>query len=226
MSHSAPVITVANMPPEYLERFNATRAYIVNITDIDYHLSRTYGNYHVRAKAAGEEFTVTEIAPRKGTMDYGDGKRLDFPITPRDVADDLCREINVDAGWDSFLGVFVSKASEPTVSELKDAHKRLEKFYAWGVEEGDKIWQQSRTVMLIPDWIKRAADYLGLERDWKTNVQPNYECPGCGTRVKAKIAVCPACGCVLDRERAERLGMIPRAASSAEAEPPKGAKKS
>ena len=153
MSHSAPVITVANMPPEYLERFNATRAYIVNITDIDYHLSRTYGNYHVRANAAGEEFTVTEIAPRKGTMDYGDGKRLDFPITPRDVADDLCREINVDAGWDSFLGVFVSKASEPTVSELKDAHKRLEKFYAWGVEEGDKIWQQSRTVMLIPDWI-------------------------------------------------------------------------
>jgi hypothetical protein len=193
------------MPPEYLEKFNASRAYIVNITDTEYNLARTYGNYNIPAKKFGEEFSVTEIGPRKGTMDMGDRRVFDFPITPGEVAVDLCREINNDAGFDSFLGVFVCKGEQPTLGELKIANARLEKFYQWGVQEGDKIWQQTRMVILIPDWIKRAADYLKLDRDWKTNVQPNLECPGCGTRHKPGLALCIACGMVLDEAKARKF---------------------
>ena len=205
MSTSSPLIAVQNMPAEYLEKFNASRPYVVNITDTEYCLSRTYGNYNLPAKEAGERYSVTEIAPRRGTMDMGDRKVFDFPITPQDVATDLCREINVDAGYDSFLGVFVSKGAIPTEAELAGAEKKLTKFYGWCVAEGDKIWQQSRMVMLIPDLLKRAADYLNLDREWKTNVQPNLECPGCGTHHKPGLALCIACGLILDDAKARRL---------------------
>lgn len=205
MSSNAPVINVQDMPPEYLERFNASRAYIVNITDTQYMLSRTYGNYFIPAKNEGEEYSITEVTPRKGTMDMGDRKIYEFPITPGQVAFDLCREINNDAGFESFLGVFICKGPEPTAAEIKSANARLEKFYQWGVNEGDKIWQQTRMVILIPDWIKRAADYLKLDRDWKTNVQPNLECPACGSKHKAGLAICMACGAILDEAKARKF---------------------
>lgn len=205
MSTGAPIIVVQNMPPEYLEKFNASRAYIVNITETDYCITRTYGNYQIAARKADEEYTVTEITPRRGTMDMGDRKVFDFPITPGDVAADICREINNDAGLNSFMGVFACHGPVPTEAELKNANKRLEKFYQWGVAEGDKIWQQTRMVILIPDWIKRAAEYLKLDRDWKTNVQPNFECPGCGTHVNPKFAICATCGLTLNEEKARRL---------------------
>lgn len=205
MNTGTPVIAVQNMPPEYLEKFNASRAYIVNITDVDFNLSRTYGNYRIPAREPGEEFSVTEITPRKGTMDMGDRRVFDFPITPDEVAKDLCREINDDAGYNSFLGVFVCKGPAPTEKELEQAKARLVKFYQWCVAEGDKVWQQTRMVIMIPDILKRAADYLKLDRDWKTNIQPNLECPGCGAHHKPNVAICIACGIVLNEEKARRL---------------------
>lgn len=204
MSTGTPVIAVQNMPPEYLEQFNRSRAYIVNITGTEYHLSRSYGNYFLPGKG-DEAFSVTEIGPRKGSMDMGDKRVFDFPITPAEVATDLCREINIDAGYDSFLGVFISKGQEPTAAELQGAQARLEKFYQWGVAEADKIWQQTRSVIMIPDWIKRAADHLKLDRDWKTNVQPNFECPSCGQRHKAGLAICISCGAILDEDKARHF---------------------
>lgn len=231
---TAPTIVVQNMPPEYLEKFNASRAYICNITDTEYNLTRTYGNYHIPAKAQGEKHTVTEISPRKGTMDMGDRRTFDFPITPSEVANCLCREVNGDAGLNSFLGVFVIAGPEPTAAELKKGNERLLKFYQWGVAEGDKIWQQSRMVMLIPDWIKRAADYLGINRDWKTDVQPNLECEGCGAHYKFGVALCASCGLVLNVEKARKLYPERFAAAPAEVDPasvldavaPRGIKKS
>ncbi len=219
MSTGAPVIAVQNMPPEYLEKFNASRAYIVNITDTDYCLSRTYGNYQIPGRKADEDFTVTEIGPRKGTMDMGDRKVFDFPITPGDVAADLCREINTDAGFDSFLGVFVCKANVPTEAELNKANKRLEKFYTWCIAQGDSEWQRSGSVIMIPDLFKRAVTYLKLDREWCSQIQPNLECPGCGTHLRPKVAICAACGCVIDRDRAEKLGLIPQRSVEAAPEP-------
>lgn len=205
MSTGTPIVAVQNMPPEYLAEFNKSRSYICNITDTEYNLARTYGNYHIPAKLEGEEFTVTEITPRKGTMDMGDKKVFDFPITPREVADDLCREVNTEAGFNSFLGVFVCAGPQPTPAELKKAKDRLNKFYQWAVAEGDKVWQQTRLVIMIPDLCKRAADHLGLNRDWKTDIQPNLECEGCGTRYKFGVAICASCGLVLDEAKARRL---------------------
>lgn len=240
MSTGTPVIAVQNMPPEYLEKFNASRAYICNITDTDYNLSRTYGNYMIPARVAGEPYSMTEIGPRKGTMDMGDRRVFDFPITPREVADDLCREINNDAGFRSFLGVFIAAGPLPTADELKKANARIEKFYAWCVTEGDKVWQQTRNVIMIPDLFKRAADHLKLNRDWKTDTQPNYECEGCGTRHKPGLAICIACGAILDEQKARRLypDRFPAAIAASPASPleestdmqepsaPKGRKKS
>lgn len=205
MSTGTPVLAVQNMPARYLEEFNASRSYIVNITDTEYHLSRTYGNYLIPAKASSERFSMMEVTPRKGVIDIGDRKVLEFPITPEEVADDLCREVNNEAGYLSFMGVFRCAGRVPTDRELEDAEAKLEKFYQWCVAEGDKIWQQTRLVILIPDHLKRAAAYLKLDREWKTNVQPKVECPACGINLRPGLAVCSGCGAVLDMEKARKF---------------------
>jgi hypothetical protein len=205
---SQPQMVVQNMPAKYAAEFNQSRAYIANITDVEFSRSRTYANFIIPARPDGEEYSLTEITPHKGVMDMGDKHTSEFPIFPEEIAADLCREINADAGYDSFLGVFVCGPDGPTERELKDAHAKLERFYAWCVSMGDQEWQRTQKIFLIQDVWKRAATYLKLNREWNSVIQSNNECPGCGTNVRSGVAVCKECGCVLDRERAIELGMI------------------
>lgn len=205
-------MVVQNMPEKYAAEFSKSRAYIANITEVEFSRTRTYGNFTIPAKEPGEEFSLIEIGPRKGVMDLGDKHTSEFPIFPEDIAVDLAREINADAGADSFLGVFVCGPDGPSAEELHAAHARLEKFYKWCVRQGDDEWQRTGRIIMIPDIWKRAATYLKLRRDWCSEIQPNLDCPGCGTPVKPAVAVCKECGCVIDRGRAIALGMIQPAA--------------
>src|SRR5208282_4723061 len=50
---------------------------------------------------------LTVVTPRTSIMDLGDKRTMDLRVSAREIADDLCREINGDAGEDSFLGAFV-----------------------------------------------------------------------------------------------------------------------
>jgi hypothetical protein len=209
-------MVVQNMPAKYAEEFNHARAYIANITEIEYTRSRTYGMFKIPGKADGEEFSLTEIGPRKGVMDMGDKHVNEFPIFPEEIAADLVREINADAGADSFLGVIVCGPEGPTEKELAAAHARLVRFAKWCVNQGDQEWQRTQRIFLIQDVWKRMATYLKLRRDWNAEIQPNLDCPGCGTQTKSGIAVCKECGCVIDREKAIRLGMIPPAPAGEE----------
>lgn len=222
------VIDVQNMPAEYVQAMSKTRAYIANITELEYDLARDYGNYHIAPKPADAPFSLTEITPRKGRMDFGDNKRIEFPIMPTEIAKDLCREINDGAGARSFLGVFMCGASGPTTAELADARTRMQKFYGWCVNEGDKLWQQFRNVVMIPDLYKRAANHLHLIREWATDVQPAYECQACGTPHKPGIAICPQCGFLIDRAKAMKLfpdRFAPAVPPAMEAEAPATAKR-
>jgi hypothetical protein len=214
MSSTAPVV-VGNLPPAYVEELNKRRAYLANITDTDFTRSRTYGNYTIRAKGPGEEYSLTEIAPRRGIIDMGGKQVLDFPIVPEEIAADLAREINADAGEGSFLGVFVCGPTGPTKQELFDAHTRLEAFYDRCIQAGDIEWQRSEQIVMIPDLYKRAAKYRRQERDWAHSVQPTLECPGCGTNLRPKVAVCKSCGAVIDAAKAKALGILPAGYSEA-----------
>jgi hypothetical protein len=142
-------------------------------------------------------------------MDYGDKRTIPLAITAREIAEDLCREINSDAGENSFLGVFVCAGNAPTEDELRGARARLEDFYRAMVASADREWERSHSFLFIHDLQRRAAGHLGLNKEWYYQVRETAECPGCGERVKPTVAVCKSCGAVLDREKALALGLLP-----------------
>jgi hypothetical protein len=188
-------------------------AVIVNLTDQSWTLHRSYGTYRVRGCAPGEPYALTPVRDRAAVMDLGDKRTMDVPIPARDAAHDLCREINADAGEDSFFGVFVAQGQLPSDEELKEARQRLAAFYRSAVASADREWERSHSYSYINDVQRRAALHLGLEKDWFYQARETSDCPGCGEKVRAGVAVCKTCGAILDREKAASLGLTPVAAA-------------
>jgi len=218
----SPLLNLTGVPNDYREAFSKSRSYIANISTEDYHIAQTYGNYMIPGRKAGEEFSLIEITPRSAKIDMGDNRSFYEPISTKEIADDICRMINSDAGGEgqnSFLGVFVCGKDGPTKHELSEAHKRLEKFYAWCVQQGDVSWQRYHQIIMIPDLLKRAANYLKAEREWAAVVHVTEDCPGCGSPVKQGVALCKGCGCVIDRKKALELGLIQPIEQKATAKP-------
>jgi hypothetical protein len=182
-------------------------AMIVNITEQRHLAQRTYGTFQIAERTPGTEFAVTRITPRNGVIDYGDKRTVPLAISAREIAEDLCREINSDAGEQSFLGVFVCAGEAPTAEELQSARGQLEDFYRGLVATADREWERSHSFLFINDLQRKAANSLGMEKEWCYQMREMQECPGCGERVKPNVAVCRACGAILDREKALALGL-------------------
>ena len=193
-------------------------ATIVNITEQGYMASRMYGTFPIAGRAEGSPYALTRITGRTASMDYGDKRTLPLAISAREIAEDICREINSDAGERSFLGVFVCAGDAPTEAELRAAQEKLDDFYRALVAAADREWERSHSYLFIHDLQRRAASRLGLEKEWHYRSRETAECPGCGERVKPGVAVCKSCGAVLDREKALALGLaapLPAAAGEA-----------
>jgi len=184
------------------------QAVIANITQQNYMAQRTYGTFQISGCAAGEEYATTRVTPRTAVMDYGDKRILPLAISAREIAEDVCREINSDAGENSFLGVFVCAGNAPTEDELHGARARLDEFYRAMVAAADREWERSHSFLFIHDLQRRAAGHLGLNKEWYYQVRETAECPGCGERVKPGVAVCKSCGAILNREKALELGLL------------------
>ena len=194
---------------------NTDIAVIANITEQNYLAHRMYGTFQIagRALAGGTggdsaPFALTRISPRTAVMDYGDKRTLPLAITAREIAEDICREINADAGENSFMGVFVCAGDAPSEQELKSAEEKLDEFYRALVASADREWERSHSFLFIHDLQRRAAAKLGIEKEWYYQVRETEECPGCGDRVKPGVAVCKSCHAVLNREKALALGLI------------------
>ena len=195
------------------------KAVIANITDQQWVLHRTYGNFLIgpcpASRSAGlgtnpgsAGYALTEVTARKGAMDLGDKRTLEFPISAREVADDLAREVNADGGDGSYFGVFVCAGAEPTEAELTEARARLGGFYTDQVRIGDQEWERTHNHQFITDVERRAARWLGVEKDWCYEPKPMVDCPACGEKLKPGVAVCKSCGAVLDREKALQFGLV------------------
>jgi len=204
----------------------AESAVICNITEQTWILHRTHGAFVVAGRvvagrAAGDDadsaanggaqidapFALTRISARTGAIDLGDKRTLEFPISARDIAEDLAREINADGGESSYFGVFVCAGDEPDAEELAEARERLQLFYASLVNSADKQWERTHNVAFISDLERRAARELRLEKDWSYEPAMRNECPACGERLKPNVAVCRTCGAVLNREKAAQWGL-------------------
>jgi hypothetical protein len=186
----------------------APQAVIANITEQHYMAHRMYGTFQIAGRAEGDAYALTRITPRTAVMDYGDKRTLPLPITAREIADDICREINSDAGERSFLGVFVCAGEAPTEDELRAAQEKLDEFYRALVASADREWERSHSYLFIHDLQRRAAAKLGLEKEWHYRSSETEECPGCGERVKAGVAVCKSCHAILNRDKALALGLM------------------
>jgi hypothetical protein len=186
-------------------------AVIVNLTEQSWILQRSYGAFPVHACAPGEPYGLTRMSSRTALMDLGDKRTLDVRITGREVAQDLCREINSDGGDDSFFGTFVADGDEPTEEELSAARERLAAFYRRVVMAADREWERSHSFLFINDVERRAARHLGVDKEWHYQPQETVECPGCGEKIKPNVAVCKTCGAILDRAKAAKLGLVPPA---------------
>lgn len=184
------------------------QAVIANITEQHYMAHRMYGTFQIAGRAEGEPYALTRVTPRTAVMDYGDKRTLPLAIPAREIAEDVCREINSDAGERSFLGVFVCAGEAPTEEELRGAQKRLDEFYRALVAAADREWERSHSFLFIHDLQRRAAARLGMEKEWHYQARQTVECPGCGERIKPGIAVCKACHAILDRDKALALGLI------------------
>jgi len=170
---------------------------------------RTYfGSLLVQSPEPGEPYAVTHIRGCTGSIDMGDKRTVSYQLTAREIAQDIARELNGDSGDGSFHGVFVAAGPEPTDAELADARRRLEEFQRRLVAAADLEWERTKNPMFITDLERRAARQLALERPWLYDPKPQAECPACGERIKPGVAVCRACGAILDREKAAQYGLV------------------
>ena len=202
---------------------NQTSTVIVNLTEQNWILHRSYGTYRVRGCESGEPYTLTRVDGRTAFMDLGDKRTMGVPISAAEVAHDLCREINSDAGEESFFGVFVAAGEMPTNEELRRAREKLAAFYRRLVAGADREWERSHSYLFINDVERRAAHYLGVEKDWFYQAHETVECPACGEKIKPGVAVCKSCGAILDRTKAASLGLAaPNVASPATVPPQAG----
>ena len=187
---------------------------------------RTYfGSLEVRSPEPGEPFAITPIRACKGVMDLGDKRIHEIHISAQEIAEDLARELNGDSGEGSFHGVFVAAGPQPTEAELADARRRLEEFQRRLVAAADLEWERTKNPMFITDLERRAArQQLGVEKPWLYDPKPMAECPACAEKIKPGVAVCRACGAILDKEKAAQFGLTAkrtrkeRADASAETE--------
>lgn len=213
-------------------------AVLCNITEQTWILHRTHGTFVVAGRSAPDRaqqgsaspefddaaaensdaadnsgrtlppYALTTIAARTGSIDLGDKRTLEFPISARDIAEDLAREINADGGESSYFGVFVCEGAEPTADELDEARERLEIFYRSLVNSADKQWERTHSVVFISDLERRAARELKFEKEWSYEPQQRVDCPACGEKLKPNVAVCRVCGAVLDRAKAAKFGLV------------------
>lgn len=206
--------------------------FLINITGKRWLLNRTYATYWISGKRRAEEFASTVIAPATAWRDAGFGgepfsvrkfangwKPKGAPITyrAREIAKDLCREINGDlpglqvtdvnseADTDGpriqkFMGVFISDTQAPTSDDLASAVGKLKTYYAALVSEGNLIFERTKDYRMISALCHQACRELEIETDWHQNLLDRKNCPGCGSKVFSSAARCPQCKWILDPE--------------------------
>jgi hypothetical protein len=190
----------------------AHRAYVCNITDIDWPpIDFDYGRFAIKGVKAGEEYAVTLITARLSTMDHGEKNVTRVPIGALDIAHDLCRMINENAGSvdeqtgaKPFVGVFVIEGPEPTRAELHEAREKLKAFCEHFVFIADADFEVFRNSKFIPGFARRAAKILNLDKPYAIDTQRMVQCPVCRKGVAPETIKCPHCDAVLDEAKARK----------------------
>jgi hypothetical protein len=145
-------------------------------------------------------YALLLITSRGDVIDLGDGRRLPFSISAREIADDLLQDLHDH-------GLFVCSGARPTSEELAAAVTRRDAYYHRLIAEGDTLWARGHSFREISDLHRRAAMAIGAEREWAYVPMRLSDCPACGEKVKTGVAVCRHCHAILDAEKAAQHGL-------------------
>ena len=179
------------------DQSSANRATIATVSSQDFFVTRTYGVFHIPACPAGKECDTLAVTAREDAIDLGDNHRITLQISARDIAADIIQDLEDH-------GIFVCAGEFPSGDELAAARARRDGWYSRLVTEADEMWARGHSYREISDMHRRAAFSLELQREWAYAPQVSRECPACGEKVRAGVAVCKHCKAVLDEERAAR----------------------
>lgn len=203
------------LPQEYIDQVRETCVYLINITEQQYWIQRTYQTFTVPGCKEGEKFTSTKIIGRIQLTDQGEDNSSQTIIPADDIAQDLLQDINanivIESEEPSFLGVFGSDTATPRMADIAEANERLDKFNMALVAQADRFWDDPKAHKEINALHRRSARRLNLKRDWLYEVQQLISCPACGESLKAGVAVCKTCFCVIDDDKARKHKMGPYA---------------
>lgn len=206
--------------------------YIINLNKKRWVINRGYSSFWISGKVPDQEYAVTEITGRPAPYDTGRGGeadsrshgwRLKFDTlyyTAASIAADIVREINGDLpamvstrqGTTErivkTMGAFASPTRIPSRELLAKCRDTFHKYCAALVAEGNSVWDRTKDYRQISDLYRDAAEELGISTVWHENLLDRQTCPGCGDSVRKNIAIHPTCGAILDRAKANSLGLI------------------
>lgn len=173
-------------------------------------LERSYGRFKLPYRKAGQRFgklVVPDqddvILTKIGDTHSQDKYRTDT-VSGRAVAEDLINDETLSA-----VGYFVIDGNrDPTDEELASAESLERANLAKVIQACDTNWERKRDASGF-GLGQYACRRMGVEREWAPKAEAMTECPGCGERVKMNVAICKHCGAILDRGKAEKLGMLP-----------------
>ena len=172
-------------------------ATIASVSDQDWYVTRTYGVFRIPACTKGEACAVLNVTPRGDAIDLGDNRRFPFTITPREIAADIVQDLGDH-------GVFVCAGAQPSDEEVAQAGTRRDAWYKQLVADADEMWARGHSYREISDMHRRAAFAMKLDREWAYVPQRSMDCPICGEKLRAGVALCRHCGAILDADRAAK----------------------
>lgn len=188
-------VTPAERDPH--ARAAETHATIASVSDQDFYVTRTYGIFHIPSRPADESHALVIVTPRGDAIDLGDSHRFPFVISAREIAVDLIQDLTQH-------GIFVCAGERPSEAELVRAREMRDAWHRQLVAEADEMWARGHSYREISDMHRRAALAMKLEREWAYVPQRSMDCPACGEKVRAGVAICKHCNAVLDSERAAK----------------------
>ncbi len=206
--------------------------YLINLLDKQWLIQRSYSSFFIRGRERGEAYAVTEVTGCRAMIDTGRGGesnkrdrgwivKLDtLYYTAAQIAADICREVNGDLPAISgmrgkkdqriakTMGVFVSTTRKPSPEALEANKARMGVYFATLIAEANAVFNKTKDWRHINDLARDAAEYLGISTPWHENLLNQQACPGCGESVRTGIAKHPACGAILDEQKAYDLDML------------------
>jgi len=186
------------------------------------HLTTQPSTYEIPAGTDKEPATLV-VGPASWWRDIDpEQPLLEIKVSSIQVADsivnDYCKaRFGCNMG-DCKPGLFYLPG-EISVKELQSKHphlilnaiERQRNWYKVIVDETDAMWSVSNgSPRVVDDTARIAAQELGLQRDWLNNFKSieMVKCVACGQLRNPDFPVCQHCHAVVDKAKAEKLGLV------------------